>query len=472
MTDWGLAGSVALVTGAAGGIGQAIADRLAEAGVVVYASDTVPEDVEAGPSGRIIPILMDVTDRQAVRDTIGHIADESGELDVLINNAGLIRAAGLFELTEADWDVTLDVNAKGLLFCTQAAAELMRASAAPGPAGRSIVNIASTAGRDGRTMSPPYAASKAAVINITRSTARILAPDGIRVNAVCPGVVDTAFNARLGEQFAPAEGMDPRVLGLEAGGTHTDGSAGGSRRGGNRGAVSRFVVRFLRHGSGSQCRRWPVDGLTCPWPVLISRYRDVMEGLSGKVAIVTGAAMGIGARTAELLLQAKAEVVAGDISYDALVERFRGYRGILPCRADVRRNADCEALASAAIESHGRVDILINNAGITVRAPLSGTTNEIWDNVLQTNLASAFYMARAVVPTMRAHGGGTIVNIASINAIRGNLELTAYGASKGGMTGMTRVHGDGTGSRQHPRERIVSRNRGHTDERPVPGVRR
>ena len=87
----------------------------------------------------------------------------------------------------------------------------MRTSGAPGPAGRSIVNIASTAGRDGRTMSPPYAASKAAVINITRSTARILAPDGIRVNAVCPGVVDTAFNARLGEQFAPAEGMDPRA---------------------------------------------------------------------------------------------------------------------------------------------------------------------------------------------------------------------------------------------------------------------
>lgn len=211
MTDWGLAGSVALVTGAAGGIGQAIADRLAEAGVVVYASDTVPEDVDPGPSGRIIPIRMDVTDRHAVRDTIGHIADESGTLHVLINNAGLIRAAGLFELTEADWDVTLDVNAKGLLFCTQAAAEVMRASGAAGPAGRSIVNIASTAGRDGRTMSPPYAASKAAVINITRSTARILAPDGIRVNAVCPGVVDTAFNARLGEKFAPAEGMDPRA---------------------------------------------------------------------------------------------------------------------------------------------------------------------------------------------------------------------------------------------------------------------
>lgn len=211
MTDWGLAGSVALVTGAAGGIGQAIAYRLAEAGSLVYASDTAPAGVDPGTSGLIVPIELDVTDRQAVQETMGRIAEESRKLDVLVNNAGLIRAAGLFELTETDWDVTLDVNAKGLLFCTQAAAEVMRSSGEPGPAGRSIVNIASTAGQDGRTMSPPYAASKAAVINITRSTARILAPDGIRVNAVCPGVVDTAFNARLGEQFAPAEGMEPRA---------------------------------------------------------------------------------------------------------------------------------------------------------------------------------------------------------------------------------------------------------------------
>ncbi len=211
MTGWGLAGSVALVTGAAGGIGQAIANRLAEAGARVYASDMVPEGVDQGETGLIVPIELDVTNCHAVREVIGRIAEESGKLDVLVNNAGLIRPAGLFELTEADWDVTLDVNTKGLLFCTQAAAVVMRASDEPGPAGRSIVNIASTAGRDGRTMSPPYAASKAAVINITRSTARILAPDGIRVNAVCPGVVDTAFNARLGEQFAPAEGMEPRA---------------------------------------------------------------------------------------------------------------------------------------------------------------------------------------------------------------------------------------------------------------------
>jgi len=164
-----------------------------------------------------------------------------------------------------------------------------------------------------------------------------------------------------------------------------------------------------------------------------------MEGLEGKVAIVTGAAMGIGARITELLVATGASVVAGDIAYDALEERFGGTGGVRICQTDVRRRSDCEALAAAAIDLHGRVDILVNNAGITRRALLEDTTDELWDYVLQTNLASAFYMARAVVPSMQAQGGGAIVNIASINAIRGNLELTAYGASKGGMTGMTRV---------------------------------
>ena len=164
-----------------------------------------------------------------------------------------------------------------------------------------------------------------------------------------------------------------------------------------------------------------------------------MEGLDGKVAVVTGAAMGIGARATELLVRSGAEVVAGDISYEVLEERFGGVGNVRTRRADVRRRSDCEALASAAIDRYGRVDILINNAGITVRAPLAGTTDELWNHTLQTNLASAFYMSRAVVPAMRARGGGAIVNIASINAIRGNLELTAYAASKGGMTAMTRV---------------------------------
>ena len=164
-----------------------------------------------------------------------------------------------------------------------------------------------------------------------------------------------------------------------------------------------------------------------------------MEGLDGKVAIVTGAANGVGARLTELLIGAKATVVAGDIAHDVLDTRFGGVEGVCTRRVDLRRRSDCEELAAAAIDVLGRVDILFNNAGIAMRASLSDTTDELWNDTIQANLASAFYMSRAVVPAMRSQGGGAIVNVASINAIRGNLDLTAYSASKGGLVAMTRA---------------------------------
>jgi NAD(P)-dependent dehydrogenase (short-subunit alcohol dehydrogenase family) len=108
----------------------------------------------------------------------------------------------MFEYDDEDWRAVLDINATGLFYCLQAAAEHMvkRGDGA-------IVNISSIAGRNGRGLSIPYAAAKAAVINITRSTALELAPKGVRVNAVAPGAIDTEFNRRLGAQFGPRQGL-------------------------------------------------------------------------------------------------------------------------------------------------------------------------------------------------------------------------------------------------------------------------
>jgi NAD(P)-dependent dehydrogenase (short-subunit alcohol dehydrogenase family) len=128
---------------------------------------------------------------------------ELGGLDILVNNAGLIRPYPFGQITEADWDLTLAVNARSVLFGTQAASAVMGA-------GASIVNISSIAGRGAPTLSPPYAASKAAVISLTISAARALAPRGIRVNAVCPGIIDTAFNWKLDELLGQqGQGLPP-----------------------------------------------------------------------------------------------------------------------------------------------------------------------------------------------------------------------------------------------------------------------
>lgn len=191
-----LLGKVLLVTGAGQGIGRATALRLAAAGADVIAADvnqTTARQVAAEVSHlgrRGVPVVVDVASVERLR-TLRDVADrEFGRVDILVNSAGLIRPHGFGQVTEEDWDTTFAVNARGLFFTMQVVAPLI-------PDGGVIVNIGSVAGRGTLSSSPPYGASKAAVINVTQTTARALALRGIRVNAVCPGVVDTALIRRL-----------------------------------------------------------------------------------------------------------------------------------------------------------------------------------------------------------------------------------------------------------------------------------
>jgi meso-butanediol dehydrogenase/(S,S)-butanediol dehydrogenase/diacetyl reductase len=191
-----LAGKVALVTGAGQGNGRAIALRLAADGAAIGVNDLNGDSAQATAteierSGRrSLEAAADVSQLADVRAMVARVVAELGRLDILVNNAGLIRVNPFGAVSEQDWDVTFGVNARGLFFCSQEAAQVM-------PPGSTIINISSTAGRGVPSLSPPYAASKAAVINLTQNCARALAASGIRVNAVCPGIIDTDFNHRL-----------------------------------------------------------------------------------------------------------------------------------------------------------------------------------------------------------------------------------------------------------------------------------
>jgi meso-butanediol dehydrogenase/(S,S)-butanediol dehydrogenase/diacetyl reductase len=191
-----LSSKVALVTGAGQGNGRAIALRLAADGATIAVNDLNHETAEATASeirqsgGRSIAAAADVSRVADVRAMIARTVAELGRLDILVNNAGLIRPDPFGAVTEEDWDITFGVNARGLFFCSQEAARVMTS-------GSTIINISSTAGRGVPTLSPPYAASKAAVINLTQNCARVLAGSGVRVNCVCPGIIDTDFNHRL-----------------------------------------------------------------------------------------------------------------------------------------------------------------------------------------------------------------------------------------------------------------------------------
>ena len=183
-----LEGQTALVTGANQGIGLAIARLLHLRGAFV-AMNYPSENLKPELCGRnSIALRADVSSVTEIERMFGEAAVAfDGRLDILVNNAGVFPRADVLEMDEATWDKVLDTNAKGTFFCSQAAAALM----IPRRSG-SIVNISSGAALSAAANSAHYSASKAGIGAVTKGFARALAPHGIRVNAVAPGLTDTA----------------------------------------------------------------------------------------------------------------------------------------------------------------------------------------------------------------------------------------------------------------------------------------
>ena len=202
---------VAIVTGAARGLGRAYAEALATEGATVVAADlnncadTVASVEVAG--GRAIATTIDVSDSASCEAMADLAADAFGRIDILINNAALyagLKGARFEQLDEAQWDRVMQVNIKGTWLTSRAVVGHMRASGDGG----SIINIASLAAVFGLPYGLDYVASKAAVIGMTRGMARELGPDHIRVNAVAPSAVLTEGTAEFfGEKFEKAKSV-------------------------------------------------------------------------------------------------------------------------------------------------------------------------------------------------------------------------------------------------------------------------
>lgn len=157
--------------------------------------------------------------------------------------------------------------------------------------------------------------------------------------------------------------------------------------------------------------------------------------LNGAVAIVTGASRGIGRAVAEALATRGTKLVVNARTADALRDVVPGAEIVA---GDVGEEATADALVSAALGRFGRLDLLVNNAGLGHRSTLEGTTPDVFDRVVRTNLRGPYLLMRAAIPAMRKGGGGTIVNIASLAAVNPVPERAAYAATKWGLLGLSR----------------------------------
>jgi 3-oxoacyl-[acyl-carrier protein] reductase len=192
---------IALVTGAARGIGRSIALALAQPGLTIYLNDVVlgeeaartQQEVEArGASARLVE--FDVAEAASVNQGLDHILQESGRIDILVNNAGITRDNLIVRMKEADWDAVLGVNLKGAFNCIRAVSKPMIKQRS----GR-IINISSVVGVMGNPGQANYVASKAGLIGLTKAVARELASRNITVNAVAPGFIQTEMTEALPE---------------------------------------------------------------------------------------------------------------------------------------------------------------------------------------------------------------------------------------------------------------------------------
>ena len=206
MGDENTSSRTVVVTGGSRGIGRAICEAFAATGCRVYFNFVTGDEAAAETESRLkavggqgVGIKADVSQEKAVQDFFSRILEESGRIDVLVNNAGITRDGLLLRMKTGDWDQVMEINLRGVFHCTKAAAKSMLKQRAG-----KIINITSVIGVTGNAGQANYAASKAGIIGFTKSIAKELASRSITVNAVAPGYIETEMTQAIAEKARDA----------------------------------------------------------------------------------------------------------------------------------------------------------------------------------------------------------------------------------------------------------------------------
>ena len=183
---------VAIVTGSAGGIGQAIALSLAKQGANIVVVDIISGNKTVQMIKKLkrkaIFVETDVSNKDSVENMVNETIAKFNKIDILVNNAGIFRPSPTETLTEEDWEKTININLKGYFLCAQAAGKYMLKKKKG-----SIINVSSVAGLFGYSVAVAYCSSKGGIMLLTKSLAAEWSPKGIRVNSICPGIIETAM---------------------------------------------------------------------------------------------------------------------------------------------------------------------------------------------------------------------------------------------------------------------------------------
>ena len=422
--EFGLNGKVALVTGAGRGLGRSIALALAHAGadIAVNGSNaaglaSVAAEIKA-MGRRVVEVPADLSDVALIGAMVKKAESALGPIDILVNNAGINQVEPSLDVEPETWDRLMDVNLRAPFFCAQAVAggmiERRRGK---------IINIASDAGIVGYAGHAAYGTTKGGLIQLTRILAVEWGPHNVQVNAICPGADmvghDDAGHAEAGDRQG--------VAGARCRRPHH--RPGRDRR--RRGVPG---VRSVQHDhrTGAGCRRRLDREMT---------GGNRMNRLKDQVAIVTGASKGIGRASALGLAREGAAVVAVARSADKLeslkaeIEQQGGR--CLVVAGDVAQEATARQAVEGAVDTFGRMDVLLNNAGIGSYADFLDYDVEAYDEIMNTNMRSTFLFTRHAVPVMKSQKKGLILQVSSQAGIRGFTREAVYCATKHAQVGFT-----------------------------------